>query len=80
MSKVIIYNQDNGIPALMVPTSECLTQHSIKSIAARDVPPGKRFAIVDIDTLPLDVPQEAWVVDEADLNEGVGNTSNEFED
>ena len=76
--QVIIYNQDNGIPAVMTPTPECLQTHTILEIAVKDVPAGKRFKIVDAADLPTDVPQEAWTVDEADLTDGVGGESNEF--
>ena len=76
--QVIIYNQDNGTPAVMTPTPECLQTHSILEIAVKDVPAGKPFKIVDSSELPTDVPQEAWVVDDADLTDGVGSESNEF--
>ena len=75
--QVIIYNQDNGIPAVVVPTKEALENHTILEIAIKDVPAGKPFKIVDRSELP-DAPQEAWVVDEADLTDGVGGESNEF--
>ena len=76
--QVIIYNQDNGIPAVVMPTEEALQQHGIMAIAIKDVPAGKPFKIVDAADLPTDVPQEAWVIDEADLTDGVGGESNEF--
>ena len=76
--QIIIYIQDNGIPAVVSPTPECLETHSILEIAIKDVPAGKPFKIVDASELPTDVPQEAWVVDEADLTDGVGGESNEF--
>jgi hypothetical protein len=75
--KVIIYNQDNGVPAVVVPTQEALDQYGITAIAIKDVPAGKPFAIVDAADLP-DAPQETWVVDDADLTDGVGGESNEF--
>ena len=75
--QVIIYNQDNGIPAVMTPTPECLQTHTIQEIAIKDVPAGKPFKIVDVADLP-DAPQEAWVIDDADLTDGVGGESNEF--
>jgi hypothetical protein len=78
MTQVIIYNQDNGIPALLMPTKEALDQHGIMAIAIKDVPAGKRFKIIDGADLPQDVLQEAWVVDESDLTDGVGGESNEF--
>ena len=78
MNQIIIYKQDNGIPAVVMPTPECLETHTILEIAIKDVPAGKPFKIVDASDLPQDVPQEAWVVDEADLTDGVGGESNEF--
>ena len=78
MTQVIIYNQDNGTPAVVTPTPECLQTHTVQEIAIKDVPAGKPFKIVDADDLPTDGPQEAWVVDEADLTDGVGGESNEF--
>ena len=78
MTQVIIYNQDNGIPAVVMPTEEALDLHGIMAIAIKDVPAGKPFKIVDAADLPQDVPQEAWVVDDADLTDGIGGESNEF--
>ena len=78
MSQVIIYNQDNGIPAVVMPTEEALQQHGIMAIAIKDVPAGKPFKIVDASELPQDTPQDAWVIDEADLTDGIGGESNEF--
>jgi hypothetical protein len=78
MSQVIIYNQDNGIPAVVMPTQEALDAHGIMAIAIKDVPAGKPFKIIDASELPTE-PQETWIVDEADLTDGVGGVSNEFE-
>jgi hypothetical protein len=78
MSQVIIFLQDNGVPAVMTPTQECLRQHTIVEIAVKDVPAGKKFKIVNASELPTDVPQEAWEIDEEDLTDGVGGFSNEF--
>ena len=78
MNQCIIYNQDNGIPAVVSPTPECLETHSILEVAIKDVPAGKKFKIVDAADLPTE-PQETWVVDEADLTDGVGGESNEFD-
>jgi len=78
--KVIIFKQDNGIPAVVVPTQEALSKYSIEQIARKDVPHGKAYAIVDDSELPKDVPQEAWVMDDADLKDGIGAVSNAFEE
>ena len=77
--QVIIYLQNNGIPAVCIPTEEALQSHSILEIAVKDVPFNKPFKIVDADTLP-DAPQETWVVNEAYLTDGVGGISNEFQE
>jgi hypothetical protein len=61
--QVIIFLQDNGIPAVMTPTPECLETHGIEWIANKDVPgSGTPYWIVDAEDLP-DLPQEAWVID-----------------
>jgi hypothetical protein len=78
MNQVIIFRQDNGIPAVVMPTQEALDAHGIMAIAIKDVPYGKKFKIIDADQLPQDVPQEAWRIDEALLTDGVGGVSSEF--
>ena len=78
MTQVIIYNQDNGIPAVVMPTQECLQTHSILDIAVKDVPAGKPFKIIDASDLPQDIPQEAWTVSDSELTDGIGGESNEF--
>jgi hypothetical protein len=45
MSQVIIYNQDNGIPAVVVPTPEALEVMTLQQIGVKDVPAGKRLGI-----------------------------------
>jgi len=80
MSQVIIFKQDNGIPAVITPTQECLAKYGIQAIAQKDVPAGKHFKIIDASEFAeLDsIPQEAWEIDDADLTDGVGGESNEF--
>jgi hypothetical protein len=75
----IIYNQDNGVVAVIIPTQEALEQHSIQAIAIKDVPSGKPFKILDAADIPSDrSDRDAWTVDEADLTDGIGGESNEF--
>ena len=79
MPQRIIYNQDNGGVAVIIPTPECLQNHTIEEIAAKDVPAGKPYKIVDASVIPSDRSQRnAWTVDEAELTDGVGGESNEF--
>jgi hypothetical protein len=77
MTQVIIYNEDNGIPAVVMPTQEALDTYGILAVAIKDVPAGKKFKIVDAADLPTE-PQETWVINEADLTDGIGGESNEF--
>ena len=81
MTEYIIYKQDNGIPAVLVPTPEVLETHSIMEVAIKDVPAGKHFKIIDASELAeLDsIPQEAWEIDDADLTDGVGGDNNVFD-
>lgn len=68
---VVIYNQDSGGVAVLVPTEEALQKFGIMEIAIRDVPAGRPFKILDTSELP-DAPQEAWEVDDIDLTDGIG--------
>ena len=75
----IIYKQDNGSVAVIIPAPETLTQYSIEAIAKKDVPAGKPYKIVDATEIPSDRSQrEAWAVDESELTDGVGGESNVF--
>ena len=76
----IIYNQDNGVVAVIIPSPEAIEQHGIQAIAIKDVPAGKKFKIVDAADIPSNRSErDAWTVDEADLTDGVGGVSSEFE-
>lgn len=45
--KRIIYPTDEGGVAVIVPSAEYLANHTIEEIAAKDVPAGKAYQIVD---------------------------------
>ena len=80
MNQRIIYQTDDGGVAVIIPTPEALEQYGIAAIAAKDVPAGKPFKIVDAADIPSDRSERnAWTVDEADLTDGIGGESNEFE-
>ena len=80
MNQVIIYKQDNGVAAIIRPTAEALAKYSIEAIAQKDVPAGKPYKIIDISEIPADRSQRnAWTVNDADLTDGVGAVSNEFQ-
>ena len=75
----IIYKTDEGGVAVIIPSPEALEQHGIQAIAIKDVPAGKPFKIVDVSEIPSDrTERDAWTVDEADLTDGIGGESNEF--
>jgi hypothetical protein len=59
MNKRIIYPTDIGGVAIIVPAPDCgLT---IEEIAAKDVPAGKPFKIVDVADIPTDRTfRDAW--------------------
>jgi hypothetical protein len=76
----IIYKTDQGGVAVIIPTQEALDAHGIMAIAIKDVPAGKPFKIVDVSDIPSDRSERyAWTVDEAELTDGVGGQSNEFD-
>ena len=52
MNSRIIYPTDEGGVAVIVPAAECGL--SIEEIAAKDVPAGKPFKIVDVSDIPED--------------------------
>ena len=79
--QVVIFKQDNGVVAIIRPTEEALAKYGIEAIAAKDVPAGKPYKIVDASDIPTDRSQRnAWTVDDADLTDGVGAESNEFQE
>ena len=59
MNQRIIYPTDEGGVAIIIPAPECgLT---IEQIAAKDVPAGKPFKIVDVADIPSDRTfRNAW--------------------
>jgi hypothetical protein len=81
MNQVIIYKQDNGVVAIIRPTEEALAIYGIEAIAAKDVPAGKPYKIIDSSEIPTDRSQRnAWTVDEADLTDGVGAEFSTFDE
>ena len=55
----IIYPTDEGGVAVIIPAAECGL--SIEEIAAKDVPAGKPYKIVDVSDIPTDRTfRNAW--------------------
>ena len=71
MNQRIIYQTDDGGVAVIIPAPDCgLT---IEQVAAKDVPTGKPYKIVDVSEIPTDRSmREAWTVSADDLTDGVG--------
>ena len=64
-NKRIIYPQDNGTVAIIVPSDWYLaTGATLEDIAAKDVPPGKPWKIIDVSDIPEDrTLRNAWEAD-----------------
>jgi hypothetical protein len=72
--KRILYKTDSGI-AVIIPTGEL----SVEATAAKDVPTGLPYKIVDVSEIPSDRTfREAWEVDESDLTDGTGGEHDMF--
>ena len=52
--KRIIYKTPDGGVAVLVPSPEYLQDHTIEELAAKDVPKGAEFRIVDTVDVPND--------------------------
>lgn len=61
MTQRIIYPNDDGGVSILIPTPEYLETHTIEELAAKDVPEGKPFKIVDVSDIPSDRTfRNAW--------------------
>jgi hypothetical protein len=70
MQKVIVYKQENGSVALVIPTQNALLSYTVMEIAVKDVPFGKPFKICNISDLP-NTPQEEWVIEDFEPITGI---------
>jgi hypothetical protein len=52
--KRIIYKTEDGGVAVLVPSPEYLQDHTMEDLAAKDVPEGTEFMIVDTVDVPTD--------------------------
>jgi len=61
MTQRIIYPNDDGGVSILIPTEEYLAEHTIEELAAKDVPEGKPYKIVDTEDIPTDRTfRNAW--------------------
>lgn len=71
MNKRIIYQNADGGVSILIPADCGLT---VEQIAAKDVPTGSPYKIVDVVDIPTDRAERSqWVVDVVDLTDGVGS-------
>lgn len=72
MDKRIIYKQNNGLIAIIIPSSK--ETRTIEEIAKKDVPTGISYKIVNVSEIPSDRTfRNAWEIDESELTDGVGD-------
>jgi len=70
MSKRIIYKDNEGNLAVIIPIDNNLT---IEQIARKDVPTGKPYKIIEQTDLPNSREyRNAWTIDDSELTDGVG--------
>ena len=61
MNQRIIYPNDDGGVSILIPSPEYLAEHTIEELAAKDVPQGKPYKIVDVADIPTDRTfRDAW--------------------
>ena len=75
----IIFIGEEGIVSVMQPVLKDINPETgkvwtVEEIAKKDVPTGKKYKIVEDSEISADRSfRDAWVVDEADLTDGVGS-------
>lgn len=71
--QVIVYRRpdDNGI-SVVTPEAEALTMFGIDLIAAKDVPDGTPYKIVDLSEVPAKEAREGWMTRKNDFTDGIG--------
>lgn len=80
MNQVIIYEQDNGIMAVIYPSPDVVKLYGIDAIAQKDVPFGKPYKIIDELEIPKDrTTRQMWIVEDAQLIDGIGASFSTFD-
>jgi hypothetical protein len=70
-TKRVIFRTDDGGVAVIVPSPNC--ELSIEQVAAKDVPTGVPYKIVNVTDVPSDRTfRNAWEVAVEDLTDGTG--------
>lgn len=61
MDKRIIHPTADGGVAILIPTPEYLSAHTMEELAAKDVPAGTEFKVISVDDIPEDRTfRNAW--------------------
>lgn len=69
----IIYRNDNGGISVITPANDVMNHDVLHFIAAKDVPTGKPYKIIDVADLPKSREQrDYWDVNKSDLTDGFG--------
>ncbi len=75
----ILFRQDDGTVAIIIPVLTEINPdtdkpYTIEEIAAKDVPTGYKYKIVEDSEVPTDRSfRDAWTVDDNDLTDGTGS-------
>ena len=75
----ILFKQDDGTVAIIIPVLTEINPdtdkpYTIEEIAAKDVPTGYKYKIVEDSEVPTDRSfRDAWTVDDNDLTDGTGS-------
>ena len=70
MPQRIIYKTSDGVSVIIPAPNSGLT---VEEIAAKDVPTGLPYKIVNVSDIPADrTARDLWDVDTADLTDGAG--------
>lgn len=74
--RIIYKNTDSSISSnvsIIIPSAEALQSMTIEQIAKKDVPTGLKYKIVDVSEISNDRTfRDAWIIDDAELTDGVG--------
>nr|BAR26425.1 hypothetical protein [uncultured Mediterranean phage uvMED]BAR26488.1 hypothetical protein [uncultured Mediterranean phage uvMED] len=74
----VVYRQEDGTVAIIAPSLTEINPATgniwtIEEIAAKDVPTGLKYKIIEDSDVPTDRSfRNSWTVDESDLTDGVG--------
>lgn len=71
--QVIVFNQANGVLAIVYPTPEALQTRTVQEVGFECVPQGLPFKVIDSSQLPTDREnRHTWSWPESDLTDGTG--------